>query len=157
MTTTISLNDILLREMTSDDLSYVLQIEQTAHISPWARLSFEECLTKNDICRVMLLGQNIVGYHIISTVLDELHIMNIVCATQVQGKGFGHRLMDDIIELAKELKSAKLFLEVRASNITAQGLYAKWGFEQIALRKNYYRACSPNGEKEDALIFVRLM
>ena len=38
-------------------------------------------------------------------------------------------------------------LEVRVSNTSARQLYAKLGFEQVGLRKNYYR-----NPKEDAMI-----
>ena len=40
-----------------------------------------------------------------------------------------------------------LRLEVRVSNENARALYARMGFQQLGLRKNYY-----HNPKEDALI-----
>ena len=50
-------------------------------------------------------------------------------------------------EALKAFESHCLTLEVRESNDSARALYAKLGFLQAGLRKNYYR-----NPKEDALI-----
>lgn len=150
-----------LRDMVSDDLSQVLAIENNAHVSPWSRLSFEESLTREHHCRVIDASDSpkaapkIVGYHVVCGVVDELHILNIVTATQFQGIGLGHMLMSDILDVAKQENLTKLFLEVRSSNRVAQSLYLKWQFDQIALRKGYYRPTSPDGAREDAFVLMR--
>jgi len=43
-----------LRHMRSSDLSQVVQIESNAQVSPWGRISFEESLTKQHICRLIM-------------------------------------------------------------------------------------------------------
>ena len=43
-----------------------------------------------------------------------------------------------------------LTLEVRQSNIAAQGLYRKYGFEEIGVRKRYY-----SDNNEDAVIMTK--
>ena len=50
-------------------------------------------------------------------------------------------------ELIRQLDAYQLSLEVRASNSPAIALYESLGFQQVGLRKNYYRK-----PKEDALI-----
>jgi len=152
---TLKPDEITLRNMCSEDLSEVVRIEQTAHISPWARLSFEESLTRGDICRVIVAHDEIVAFYVVSSVLDELHILNVVCAPKAQGLGLGHTLMQDIMLQAQQQKLTKLFLEVRASNHIAQSLYEKWGFQQIALRKQYYRPSITSADREDALVYLR--
>ncbi len=149
------LDQFELRDMRSDDLTRVVHIEQTAQRSPWARLSFEESLTRGDVCRVVHNGLELVAYHVISLVVDELHILNVVCAPKVQGLGLGHLLMQDIFDLALHKSVKKLFLEVRANNTVAQNLYRKWGFEQVAIRKAYYRPQKSGEPREDALVFMR--
>lgn len=148
------------RDMTDKDLTQVLQIEQNAQASPWGRLSFEESLTrcqdsKNNACRVLLVDNDIVAYHIVSSVLDELHILNVVVMPNLQGIGLGHRLLQDIIDFAMNKSLKKIFLEVRVSNVVAQSLYTKWQFKHIGMRKKYYRNLDPNEPKEDAMIYVR--
>jgi len=145
--------------MTTHDLTEVLTIESNAHVSPWARLSFEESLTKEYLCRVIeeLENNSVVAYLIVCSVADELHILNIAAAPQHQGVGLGHMLMQEIINITSQLKLRKIFLEVRASNEIAQNLYKKWQFEQIAIRKRYYSVnnSTNTNDREDALVFVR--
>ena len=145
------------RDMQTKDLSVVVKIEQTAHLSPWARLSFEESLTKDKHCRVIEVRDELVAYSVVTTVLDELHILNIACAPKAQGLGLGHALMSDIIEFARQSALSKLFLEVRSSNRIAQALYEKWGFKQIALRKQYYRPAITGGAREDAQVYLKML
>ena len=151
----LSLDSLFLRPMNSVDLVEVLKIEQAAQASPWARLSFEESMTREDFCRVVEFDKQIVAYHICSNVLDELHLLNVVCAVPMQGQGLGHFLMNDIMACAKLSNAKKVFLEVRAGNKVAQSLYEKWGFEEIALRKKYYRASKPQGAREDAKVYCK--
>ncbi|WP_211316958.1 ribosomal protein S18-alanine N-acetyltransferase [Arenicella xantha] len=144
--------------MRTEDLTAVLLIEQNAQISPWSRLSFEASLSNGDWCRVLCVDNRVVGYHVCSTVLDELHLLNVVVAPSMQGKGFGHRLMHDIAELAATNGLVKIFLEVRVSNVVAQTMYQQWQFKQIGIRKQYYAASNADAPtREDALVFMRLL
>jgi len=128
---TISGAQLVLRDMHTKDLNQVLLIERNAQISPWSRLSFEESLTKQNICRVLETNKEIIAYHVVCPIEDELHILN-------------------------DQNLNRIFLEVRASNEVAMNLYAQWSFKQISIRKAYYRSSArTNGLREDALIFMR--
>ena len=59
-------------------------------------------------------------------------------------------IIREMIKTAITLKLELLTLEVRKSNIAAQGLYKKYGFDIIGERKRYY---SDNGE--DAWIMTK--
>lgn len=151
---------LLVRDMVDKDLNQIVLIEQNAQASPWTRLSFEESLSRSQssashACRVLHVGDDIVAYHVLSSVADELHILNVVTVPHLQGIGLGHRLMQDIISFAQGRALNKIFLEVRASNIVAQNLYTQWQFKHIAIRKQYYRTPDPKKPKEDAKIYVR--
>ena len=155
-----SLKDITIRDMHSVDLCQVLQIERNTQVMPWSRLSFEESLSKNYRCRVVVDNQAIKGqdklaaFHVVCPIVDELHILNLAVAADMQGQGLGHFLMDDILAIADDQQMRKIFLEVRASNLTAHSLYQKWQFKQISIRKKYYR--TQGKEREDALVMVRV-
>ncbi len=152
----ITADNLTLRNMASADLADVLSIERNAQVSPWSRLSFEESLTKEHVCRVVTHNNKVLAFHVVCAVVDELHILNVAVASHLQGIGLGHVLMQDIIETAESASAKKVFLEVRASNLAAQSLYAKWQFEQIALRKGYYRSSQGIADqREDALVFAR--
>lgn len=154
-----SLKDITVREMRSVDLCQVLQIERNTQVMPWGRLSFEESLSKEYRCRVVAVSQPIeeqirlAAFHVVCPIVDELHILNLAVAADMQGQGLGHVLMDDILAIADMLQMRKIFLEVRASNSVAHSLYKKWQFKQISIRKKYYR--TKGKEREDALVMVR--
>ena len=149
----LTASNIDIRDFCGSDLEAVLKIERSVQVNPWSRLSFEQSLTQKHLCRVVEHEQQILAFHIVSPVLDELHILNLAVALDQQGVGLGHVLIDDILEQAKIAKTAKIFLEVRETNVAAQGLYLKWQFRQIAVRKNYYR-CTDGG-RENALVMVR--
>jgi len=151
---TLTRDSISLRAMLSTDLEAVLKLERTVQVNPWSRLSFEQSLTQQHICRAVEHQNQIVAFHIVCAVADEMHILNLAVAARHQGKGLGHVLLDDIIQQAKQAKLEKLFLEVRESNKAAQSLYQKWQFEQIAVRKNYYSATQEQ-DRENALVMLR--
>ena len=82
--------------------------------------------------------QFIVGFAGIWVLADEAHITNIAVRKQYQRRGLGELLLLSLIDLAKELKTSIMTLEVRASNIPAQKLYSKYGFTQVGIRHGYY-------------------
>ena len=51
----------------------------------------------------------------------------------------GKKILNKIIEKARDSDVIKIFLEVRPSNSAAISLYEKKGFFKIAYRPNYYR------------------
>lgn len=80
----------------------------------------------------------IIGFAGIWVLADEAHVTNIAVRTSHQRRGVGELLLIHLVELAKELKARNMTLEVRASNITAQSLYHKYGFVEMGVRRAYY-------------------
>ncbi len=68
-------------------------------------------------------------------------------ATTARRKGLGKRLLQALLDAARETKSS-VFLEVRESNAAARALYENAGFEQTGRRPSYYT--SP---LEDAILY----
>ena len=136
-------------------LSEVLKIERQVQLMPWARLSFEQSLNRDDCCKVIQSPGTLAGFYVCSSVVDEVHLLNIAVASEWQGIGLGHLLMQDIVNSAENIGAKKIFLEVRESNAGARSLYEKWQFNQIAVRKNYYR--TPDKHRENAIVCVRLL
>ena len=89
----------------------------------------------------------IIGFTSMWVMADEAHITNIAVRQSHQRQGIGELLLISIIDLANELKASTVTLEVRVSNLPAQKLYRKYGFEQVGLRRNYY-----TDNREDALL-----
>lgn len=86
-------------------------------------------------------GATLVGYAGISrlgrTPPFEYEVHTIGVDPAFQGQGIGRRLLDELLVFAD---GAVVFLEVRTDNEAAIGLYRSVGFEQIGLRRRYYRA-----------------
>ena len=66
-------------------------------------------------------------------------IQTIAVAPFVRGIGLGRGLMHALITQARRRHLAELFLEVRADNPIARALYESLGFEEIGVRRRYYR------------------
>jgi ribosomal-protein-alanine N-acetyltransferase len=91
----------------------------------------------------------IAGFSGVWMLADEAHITNIAVRGSYRGKGVGEYLMVATYDLAKSLNAIFMTLEVRASNIVAQGLYNKFGFVEMGVRKGYYL-----DNREDAIIMT---
>ncbi len=87
----------------------------------------------------------IVGYGGFQLVVDEAHISTIAVHPEWRQCGIGELLLIAMIDRAVELKAAMATLEVRASNIAAQALYRKYGFEVVGTRKRYYQDDGEDG------------
>lgn len=91
----------------------------------------------------------ILGYGGFWLMYDEAHISTLAVGIEWRRKGLGEMLLITLLDEARRLGASRATLEVRVSNLAAQGLYAKYGFEQVGRRKAYY---ADNGE--DALILT---
>ena len=149
--------DIQVLDMRQSDLAAVWLIEKSVQDAPWSLTLFEESLSGLNLCRLIKSNNKVVAFHVVSPILDELHLLNFAVDKNSQGQGLGHALMHDVIEIAGAGGADKVFLEVRASNLVAQSLYKKWQFEKIAIRKNYYRTTTQTAieDREDAVIMLR--
>lgn len=90
------------------------------------------------------------GAAVVMQVLDEAHLQNFFIHLASQGQGLGSALLMHAIQAARHAGASQMFLEVRCSNVVAQSLYRKHGFDEYARRKAYYR--NPDGQREDAIL-----
>ncbi len=75
------------------------------------------------------------GFWIIA---GEVHITNIAVRESHRRQGIGELLLISLINLATRLDASFITLEVRASNTAAQGLYDKYEFAKVGVRRGYY-------------------
>lgn len=140
---------ITFRNMTIDDLDEVMDVEVNSFTIPWSREAFFNELTKNQFAQYLIVevDQRVVGYCGVWIIIDEAHITNIALLPEYRGMKLGEALMAKVMELAREMGAMRVTLEVRVSNERAQNLYRKFGFEEGAIRKQYY-----TDNMEDALV-----
>jgi ribosomal-protein-alanine N-acetyltransferase len=136
--------------MQVEDLPQVMAIEETVYPYPWTLGIFQDCLRVGYCCWVLNLDQQVVGYGVMSIVVDESHILNICVDPKWQGKGLGIKLLRRLLKLARQHGAETTFLEVRIGNKAAIGLYEKLGFIEIGQRRGYYP--DRNQTREDAKV-----
>ena len=88
-----------------------------------------------------------VAYIGIWIVVDEMHIVTLAVAPEARRQGIAEALLLSVLDLAITSNVRAVTLEVRASNLAAQELYRKYGFQRQGLRPNYYE-----DNKEAALL-----
>ena len=82
--------------------------------------------------------EHIVGFAGFWIMADEAHITSIAVREIYRRQGIAELLLIALIDLAAKLNTRIITLEVRASNVGAQNLYYKYGFNQVGLRRGYY-------------------
>ena len=77
----------------------------------------------------------------------QADVLTIAVRQAYWGQGIGSALLDALLTAARERGCAEVFLEVRADNPRAHGLYLRRGFEELGVRRGYYQ---PSGT--DAIV-----
>lgn len=145
-----ALQNARFRPMGMADIPAVAGVERASYLFPWSEGVFRDCVRVGYLCRVVESADEIVGYGIMSFGAGEAHILNVCIRNDERGTGLGRRLMNFLLDRAREEYMQEVFLEVRPSNTVAIRLYETLGFVRIGLRKSYYQA---TGGREDALVY----
>ena len=134
--------------MKKDHVSQIARLEAQCFSDPWSEKSIASEL-ENPLSLWLVAEENdqVFGYVGSQTVLDESDMMNVAVDPRFRRQGIARALIETLIAELSKMGSRCLRLEVRVSNENARALYARMGFQQLGLRKNYY-----HNPKEDALI-----
>jgi ribosomal-protein-alanine N-acetyltransferase len=141
-----------LRPMTEADLPRIHRIELASYDHPWTLGNFADSLQAGYSMWVCEANGEIIGYYVLMAAAGEAHLLNLTIAPAWRRRGLGRDLLEHCLERACDHHAASVFLEVRASNAAAIGLYHSNGFIDLAVRRGYYPA---RGGREDALIMKK--
>ena len=94
----------------------------------------------------------VIGYAVLSSVLDEGSLDNIAVGPDHRRRGVADALLDAAIAWGRERALAFITLEARSSNAPAISLYAKHGFVPVGRRPNYYEK-----PREDAILMTLVL
>jgi ribosomal-protein-alanine N-acetyltransferase len=130
------------------DLAEVAHLEKELYAFPWSIGNFRDSVTAGYDCWTVTYDEAVIGYAVLMIALDEAHLLNIAVAPEWQNQGLGRAFLAHMVQVARDAACQIVYLEVRPSNLAARHLYRKLGFQQIAIRPEYYPA--PSG-REDAL------
>ena len=141
----------IISQIEASDFDRLYEIEQQAHLVPWSRGTLKNNQGERYLNLKLIENNQIIGFAICQTVLDEATLFNIAILPSYQGNGFGKLLLNELIIQLKEKGVQTLWLEVRESN-PARFLYEKIGFNEVDIRKNYYP--KPSGGRENAVVMA---
>lgn len=148
-----------IRAMRNKDIDRVYAIEMASHKAPWSRDILRDCVLVGYDCRVLErfdepLVREVVGYMICRRSEQICHILNLCVDSAYQRQGYGRFLLKNLLDSLSPQEVTTLVLEVRPSNVAAIALYESFGFQQEAIKKEYYK--DSNGHIEDALVFRKM-
>jgi [ribosomal protein S18]-alanine N-acetyltransferase len=69
----------------------------------------------------------------------QADVLTIAVRKAYWGQGIGSAMLGTLITAARERGCTEVFLEVRADNTRAHGLYLRRGFEELGIRRGYYQ------------------
>jgi len=149
------------------DLDQVMEIERASFSAPWPARAYRYEITENRHSTMLVvraaggwptrwlgrlrLGRPrpVLGYAGFWLLVDEAHIATIAVHPQWRRRGLGELLLLSLLDRGPRLGARRATLEVRVSNLAAQGLYSKYGFEIAARQKRYY-----SDNNEDAYLMA---
>lgn len=163
---------LTVRYMQIRDIPEVLVIDRASFIPAWPERSYRFELNESQVSYMVVLERReeqpitglrkffrqlsgeydpteqmpiIVGYGGLWKIEEEAHISTIASHPEYRGNKYGEIVLASMVKRAMALKAGYVVLEVRVSNIVAQNLYKKYGFDIRGVKKGYY-----HHDKEDA-------
>ena len=143
--------------MSLTDLPEVWQLDRLSFPTPARPGQFEHELEQNDIAHYQVLevldengrAEALIGFSGFWLIADEIHIITIATHPQRRRQGLGELLLLNLLFQAYAHPANIVTLEVRRSNTVAQAIYQKYQFEEVGIRRRYYRDTG-----EDALLMT---
>jgi ribosomal-protein-alanine N-acetyltransferase len=138
--------------MRIEDLPAVTGIDKISFSLPWPESSYRFEVADNEAarCFVAEAEDGRIAAMIVSWIIvDEAHIATFATHPDFRRQGIGSKLLSEALDDARQAGARRAFLEVRASNETAQEMYKRFGFEVAGRRPRYYR-----DNAEDAILMT---
>lgn len=139
----------MIRPIRLDDISSVARIEQLCFSDPWSEGLLQDSFKNswNHFWAAEDKDGLLIGYGACSFIAGEGEIQRIGVIPQARRQGTARELMEAMEAFVRGQQGYAITLEVRAGNEAARNLYKSCGFQEEAVRKEYYRHPT-----EDAII-----
>lgn len=123
-----------------DNLDEILKIQEISNINLISKENLNNDLN-NTNCRyfIFYIDDIPVGFIGLSYILNTMDILSVLVIPKYQNKKIASKLLEHIINFSNKNNINEIFLEVRSKNLVARHLYEKFNFEEIDMRKNYYK------------------
>lgn len=132
--------EIIIEKMTLEHLKQIEENIEEEFDKFWNKEVLKSELDNPASSYIVALDENknVVGYAGIWQPLEEAHITNIVTKKDKRQNKIGTKMIEKLIDMAKERKLNDITLEVNINNLPAINLYKKYQFKEVGLRKKYY-------------------
>lgn len=148
---------VIVTPLRLEDLDELMPLEQASFALPWPRSVYRYELTQNPNGYYLAVRPAahfttlpaLLAYGGLWLLEEEAHICTLATHPAFRRHGLGEWLLLHLLDLSQSVGAERATLEVRASNLTAQRLYRRTGFEQTGIRRRYY-----SDNHEDALIMT---
>ena len=142
--------EIEIQKMTKEHLKQIENILEEQFDKFWnANVLDKELENPSSTYIVAISEGQVVGYAGLWQPLDEGHITNIVTKKEKRGNKIATKMLEELIQIAKNRNLKYVTLEVNVHNDIAINLYKKYNFKEVGRRTKYY-----NGT-DDALIMTK--
>lgn len=108
----------------------------------WGEAEFEAYIVQKNIFTYVVRrkSKKLVGMLVVREAAGEAEILSIAIARKSRKKGFARALMNAAFDELARYGVREIFLEVNEDNLGARQLYARYGFETVATRPQYYQS-----------------
>lgn len=139
---------VSIRHAHDADYRQIEALRSEAGFAPEAAESFRRSLHQPGFRNMVLeLDGEPIGFCQALLLPPEVELLEIAVSLAHQGRGWGRKLLDDLLDESRKVGCRRCRLEVRASNHAARRLYESAGFRYTGRRKGYY-----DNPTEDALL-----
>ena len=136
--------------MTPAEMAQLHRAEPTGQRA-WSEAEFSAMLSASNALSVTCDA----GFAVGQVILDEAELFLIMTKPEHRKQGVGHRILATFEQQAFQNAVRRIILEVADTNAAARALYSANGYQQIAVRKNYYTF--PNGSHADAIVMEKYL
>ena len=147
----------VIRQATLADLPAIVGLEREAvSAAHWNETAYRDIFKQDAPARIALVSNDqngaTQGFVVARLNGQACELDNIVVVNSTRRHGMGSRLLQALIADARKQRAARIFLEVRQSNVGARAFYEKFGFALGGRRKSYY-----SNPVEDALLYSLML
>ncbi|RTE66945.1 ribosomal-protein-alanine N-acetyltransferase [Amphritea opalescens] len=139
-----------LRTLQETDLAALSALEACCFDPPWSDKLLTSYLSgERYLCFGLWQAEQLIGFALLSTVLDEAELLQIGVHPECRGQGAAGELLQYVHAQLEGQGICRCLLEVRSGNHAALKLYSRLAYQQDGIRKGYYPTA--NGS-EDAVL-----
>ena len=136
--------------MTPAEMAELHRAEPTGQRA-WSEAEFSAMLCASNALSVTCNT----GFAVGQIILDEAELFLIITKPEHRKQGVGRHILATFEQQAFQNAVRRIILEVADTNTAARTLYTANGYQQIAVRKNYYTF--PNRSHADAIVMEKYL